>query len=152
MSFNKLKNPIFYIKKSRRPLSKKQNKLININLKKYIFKNFIKKFDKIFLEIGFGYGENLINLAKNNLDKIILGCEIYEPGIANLVNKLDKKKLKNIFIYPKNIFTLFKKIKKNSVEKVFLLFPDPWPKKRHYKRRLISKLLLKEIFKVLKKD
>ena len=144
--------PIFYKKKNRRPLSNKQKELLNFSLNKFLLKKEILQKKNIFLEIGFGYGENLINLAKKNLDKIILGCEIYEPGIANLVNKLDKKKLKNIFIYPKNIFILFKKIKKNSVEKVFLLFPDPWPKKRHYKRRLISKLLLKEIFKVLKKD
>ena len=149
MSFNKLKNPIFYIKKSRRPLSKKQNKLININLKKYIFKNFIKKFDKIFLEIGFGYGENLINLAKKNKKTLILGCEIYKPAIASVVEKIDEENLKNIQIFPKNIFDFFIKIKKNSINKIFLLFPDPWPKRKHHKRRLVNKALLKNFSKIL---
>ena len=142
----------FYKKKSRRKLSQKQKRLLEINLKKFIFKKRINSKKKIFLEIGFGYGDNLIFLAKKNLNKLILGCEVYEPGIANLLNKIDIEKIKNILIYPENIFSLFKKIKNSSIDKIFILFPDPWPKKRHFKRRLISPLFLNEINKILKKE
>ena len=49
-----------------------------------------------FLEIGFGYGENIINLAKKNPKKVIIGCEVYEPGITNLLKNIEKENLKNI--------------------------------------------------------
>ena len=124
--------PLYYKKKSRRALSKKQKKLIKINLKKFLFdKEKVKKSENI-LEIGFGYGENLVNFSINNPEKLIIGCEVYEPGIANLINKLESKKINNVIIYPENIFYLFDKLKKNSIDKIFVLFPDPWPKKKTF--------------------
>ena len=96
--------PLFYKKKPRRSLSKKQKKLLQFTLQKFLFKKKIVN-NKKFLEIGFGYGENLIHLSKNNPDTLIIGCEIYEPGIANLVEKIEAENLKNIYIYPKNIFS-----------------------------------------------
>ena len=122
-------NPVFYSRNSRRRLSSKQKKLIEINLKKYLFRGLKKKSHKVFLEIGFGHGENLINLAKKNKNNLILGCEIYKPAIAKIIEKIEEKNLKNILIFTEDIFLLFKKIKKNSIEEIFLLFPDPWPKK-----------------------
>ena len=95
---------------------------------------------------------NLIHLSKNNSDTSIIGCEVYEPGIANLVEKIEIEKLKNIYIYPKNIFSLFDNLEKNSFQKVFILYPDPWPKKKHFKRRLISEILLEKIYEILKKN
>ena len=143
--------PLFYKKKPRRPLSKKQRKLLKFTLQKFLFKKKIVN-NKKFLEIGFGYGENLIHLSKNNSDTSIIGCEVYEPGIANLVEKIEIEKLKNIYIYPKNIFSLFDNLEKNSFQKVFILYPDPWPKKKHFKRRLISEILLEKIYEILKKN
>ena len=143
--------PLFYKKKLRRPLSKKQKKLLKLTLQKFLFKKKIVN-NKKFLEIGFGYGENLIHLSKNNSDTSIIGCEVYEPGIANLVEKIEIEKLKNIYIYPKNIFSLFDNLEKNSFQKVFILYPDPWPKKKHFKRRLISEILLEKIYEILKKN
>ena len=142
----------FYKKKSRRKLSQKQKRLLKKNLKEFFFKKQTKNNKKFFLEIGFGYGDNLLFLAQKNIDKIILGCEVYEPGIANLLDKINIKKIKNILIYPENIFSLFEKIKKNSIDKIFILFPDPWPKKKHHKRRLISPFFINEINKILKKE
>ena len=144
--------PLFYKKKPRRPLSKKQKKLLKFTLQKFLFEKEIIHNNKKFLEIGFGYGENLIYLSKNNPDTSIIGCEVYEPGIANLVEKIETENLKNIYIYPKNIFSLFGNLKKNSFDKVFILYPDPWPKKKHFKRRLMSEILLKKIHEILKKD
>ena len=144
--------PLFYKKKPRRSLSKKQKKLLKFTLQKFLFEKEIINNNKKLLEIGFGYGENLIHLSKNNPDTLIIGCEIYEPGIANLVEKIEAENLKNIYIYPKNIFSLFDNLQKNSFQKVFILYPDPWPKKKHFKRRLISEILLKKIYKILKKN
>ncbi len=143
--------PLFYKKKPRRPLSKKQKELLKFTLQKFLFKKEkIQNSKKNFLEIGFGYGENIIYLSKKNPNKSIIGCEIYEPGIANLVAKIETENLKNIYIFPNSIFSLFSKLKKNSIEKIFILYPDPWPKKKHYKRRLISDVFLKKINKILK--
>ena len=139
--------PLFYKKKPRRYLSKKQKKLLEFTLQKFLFKKKNIKSNKKFLEIGFGYGENLIHLSKNNTEKIIIGCEVYEPGIANLVKNIEVENLENIYIYPKNIFTLFDRLEKDSIEKIFILYPDPWPKKKHFKRRLISEILLKKILR-----
>ena len=144
--------PLFYKKRPRRPLSKKQKKLLKFTLEKFLFEKKIIHNNKKFLEIGFGYGENLIHLSKNNPNTSIIGCEVYEPGIANLVEKIETENLKNIYIYPKNIFSLFGNLKKNSFDKVFILYPDPWPKKKHFKRRLMSEILLKKIHEILKKD
>ena len=148
----KILAPLFYKKKPRRPLSEKQKRLLRFNLKKYLFKKNFSTKKNIFLEIGFGYGENLINLCKKNTGKLIIGSEVYEPGIANLVENIEINNLKNILIYPRNIFFLFEELEKNSIEKVFILYPDPWPKKKHFKRRLISKFFLEKIHKVLKKN
>ena len=137
--------PLFYKKKLRRPLSKKLKKLLKFTLQKFLFEKEIINNNKKLLEIGFGYGENLIHLSKNNSDTSIIGCEVYEPGIANLIEKIEIENLKNIYIYPKNIFSLFDNLEKNSFEKIFILYPDPWPKKKHFKRRLISDILLKKI-------
>ena len=144
--------PLFYKKSPRRSLSKKQKKLLKFTLQKFLFEKEIINNNKKLLEIGFGYGENLIHLSKNNPDTSIIGCEVYEPGIANLVEKIETENLKNIYIYPKNIFSLFGNLKKNSFDKVFILYPDPWPKKKHFKRRLMSEILLKKIHEILKKD
>ena len=148
-----IEQPIFYKKKARRPLSKKQKNLLFITLEKYLFKKrVLKKNCEKILEIGFGYGENLIHLSKKNNRKLFVGCEIYEPGIANLVEKIEVEKLKNIYLYTKNIFLLFKELRKNSIDKVFILYPDPWPKKKHFKRKIISKLFIKKLNYILKKN
>ena len=144
--------PLFYKKSPRRSLSKKQKKLLKFTLQKFLFEKEIINNNKKLLEIGFGYGENLIHLSKNNPDTSIIGCEVYEPGIASLVEKIESENLKNIYIYPNNVFSLFDNLEKNSFEKVFILYPDPWPKKKHFKRRLISDILLEKIRKILKKN
>ncbi len=147
----KKSQPLFYTRKPRRPLSKKQKRKIKFLLPKYLLKKNVVDKKQLILEIGSGYGENLIKIAKKNNKKSIIGCEVYEPAIANILEKIEDHKLENISIYPKNIFSLLKILRKNSVEKIFILYPDPWPKKRHYKRRLISQFFLEKIYKILQK-
>jgi tRNA (guanine-N7-)-methyltransferase len=105
---------------------------------------------KIYLEIGFGHGEFLIQQAINNKDIGFIGCEVYLNGILNLVRKIREYKLPNIRLYDKDARILLKNIKDNTLDKIFILFPDPWPKKKHNKRRIINQEFLNILHKKLK--
>ena len=109
--------------------------------------------DKRILEIGFGDGENLISSAQNNLNFFFFGVEVYEMGVANILKSMETNGISNVKI----IFGDVKEaLEKNSVEDYFdeilIFFPDPWPKRKHNKRRLVSEDFLFEIKKILKKD
>lgn len=96
-------------------------------------------------------GHNLINLAKKNPNTIHVGVDPFINGIANLVDNCLKNKIKNILIYPKPIEDFFNKFNNLFFDKVFILFPDPWPKKKHNKRRLFQKAFVLKILKNIKK-
>ena len=96
-------------------------------------------FEKIIIDIGSGSGENSLFLAKKNPDKLIIASEVFKDGNINLCNQLLKLKIKNVKLFSENAIKLFEKLKKeNFIEEIWILFPDPWPKKRHQKRRLID--------------
>jgi len=101
--------------------------------------------EKIWLEIGFGSGENIKWQLDNNKDIGFIACEPYINGIADLLILLDKEQLRRIKIYNGDVRDLFQIFNPNTFEKVFILFPDPWPKKKHYKRRIIQKATLNTI-------
>ncbi|MEM7074074.1 MAG: tRNA (guanine(46)-N(7))-methyltransferase TrmB [Pseudomonadota bacterium] len=92
----------------------------------------------VWLEIGFGGGEHLVHQAHLNPDVGFIGCEPYVNGIAMLLGKLRKTPLDNIRVYPDDARNLFDVLPENSVEKTFLLYPDPWPKARHHRRRFVT--------------
>ena len=103
------------------------------------------------IEIGFGDGAALIESALKNPDKNFIGIEVYGSGLGQCLNKIDKHKIKNIrLIYGDAVEVFEQFIIKKSVEKINILFPDPWPKKRHHKRRLINKGFLTLLSKSLK--
>jgi len=102
------------------------------------------------IEIGFGDGAALIESALKNPDKNFIGIEVYGSGLGQCLNKIDKHKIKNIrLIYGDAVEVFEQFIIKKSVEKINILFPDPWPKKRHHKRRLINKRFLALLSKSL---
>jgi tRNA (guanine-N7-)-methyltransferase len=102
------------------------------------------------IEIGFGDGAALIESALKNPDKNFIGIEVYGSGLGQCLNKIDKHKIKNIrLIYGDAVEVFEQFITKKSVEKINILFPDPWPKKRHHKRRLINKRFLALLSKSL---
>ena len=95
--------------------------------------------NKIILDIGSGRGENALCLAQQFPEKLIIACEIYKDGNISLYNQLIDKKINNVKIFNQNVLILFENSNLNILlEEVWILFPDPWPKKRHHKRRLIN--------------
>lgn len=92
----------------------------------------------VWLEVGFGGGEHLIHQAAENPDVGIIGCEPYINGVAMLLGKIRKAGLDNLRVYPGDARDLFDVIPNNLISKVFLLYPDPWPKARHHRRRFVT--------------
>ncbi len=99
---------------------------------------FIKK-QPIVIDIGFGNGESLLYLAKQHANLNFLGVEVYRPGIGNLLRNIYLEKIENIRVVNKDVVELLQNnISTNSISSALIWFPDPWPKKRHHKRRLIQ--------------
>lgn len=106
----------------------------------------------IILEIGFGGGEHMLELSKRYPDSLIIGSEPFINGVASLLSSISKNNLildefKNINIYPDDvrIFLNDKNYKNLKFSKIYILHPDPWPKKKHTKRRLLNSDFLKLI-------
>ena len=91
------------------------------------------------LDIGFGAGETLVSIAQNKLDMSLLGAEVYRSGIGTVLSKADEFNLENIKIVNEDAEDLLQnKIPDNSFDVIIMFYPDPWPKRRHHKRRLIK--------------
>ena len=106
----------------------------------------------VWLEIGFGGGEHLAHQAKANPEIGFIGCEPYLNGVAMLLGKIQSDGLDNIRVYPGDARHLFDVLPPQSISRAFLLYPDPWPKKRHHRRRFVTQEYLAPLAKVMKKD
>ena len=98
----------------------------------------IKRFKSFNLEIGFGVGENIFAQSQKNKNDLFLGCDPYLSGSLKLKKNIKEYGLKNLFFTNLDFLELFKFLKGIIFKKIIILFPDPWPKKRHKKRRLIN--------------
>lgn len=107
-------------------------------------------FKRIFLEIGFGSGEHIAKMAMSNPNDLFIGCEPFINGVASLLVKIDENKIKNIRIYQFDARILIKGIPENILSGVFLLFPDPWPKRKHIKRRFLQDKTIIDLYNRLK--
>ena len=91
------------------------------------------------LEIGFGNGENLAALAHAHPERDYLGVEVHRPGVGRLLLALEQQQLRNVRIICHDaVEVLERQIAPGSLAEILILFPDPWPKKRHHKRRLVQ--------------
>ena len=106
---------------------------------------------KNWLEIGFGGGEHLAHIAGLHPEVNCIGCEPYINGIAGLLAQIAKNNTKNIQIYPDDARDLLAKLPNDSLERVYILYPDPWLKSRHKKRRIVNSELLNVLARVMKK-
>lgn len=136
-----------------------QKKAYNTLLKSYSinFSEDIVDFDcyfeikDIFCEIGFGMGDATLEIAEKNRDKAYIAIDVHKPGIGKILHEIDKKGLKNIKIIEYDAVKVFEKMfKDESISGVHIFFPDPWPKKKHYKRRLIKEDFINLISQKLK--
>ncbi|MBF0379800.1 MAG: tRNA (guanosine(46)-N7)-methyltransferase TrmB [Magnetococcales bacterium] len=94
---------------------------------------------KLWLEIGFGNGEYLAHLAALNPDDCFIGVDVFQEGVSALLRRLERQNSSNVRVGVDNAnIVLLEKIPFNSLDRVVINFPDPWPKKRHHKRRLIQ--------------
>ena len=105
----------------------------------------------VVLEIGFGMGQTLFELAKTNPDKHYVGIEVHRPGVGALLASVKEEELQNIRVYSEDATVILKEcILPHSISEVLIYFPDPWPKKRHHKRRLIQVAFIQQLLTVLK--
>ena len=122
------------------------------------FKEYILNLGEIFentnpviLEIGFGMGHATVEIAENNPDINYIGIEVHTPGIGKVLSEIENRKLRNLkLINYDAVETIRIMIKECSLSGVHIFFPDPWPKKKHHKRRLIQDPFIKEIIGKLK--
>lgn len=105
---------------------------------------------KVALEIGFGGGEHLLAQAKHNPDTLWIGCEPFINGVAKCLAGIDKEKLTNIRLFTNDARELIEQMPDQSVDSIFILFPDPWPKARHNKRRLVNPQTLAMLHRIHK--
>lgn len=111
---------------------------------------FTPKPSHIWLEIGFGGGEHLAAQAATHPDVGFLGCEPFLDGVSKLIAMLQEQALTNVRLLDDDVRLLLERLPDACLDKVFILFPDPWPKARHHKRRLINTALLCMLARVMK--
>lgn len=104
---------------------------------------------EFWLEIGFGGGEHLAWQAAHHPDVGFVGAEYFFNGIASLLRHIDDRRLENLRIYDGDVRDFLPRLTAGSLNRIFILFPDPWPKSRHNKRRLIQDDTLGELVRVL---
>ncbi len=103
------------------------------------------------MEVGYGMGEATWQIAKANPDINYLGVEVHMPGVGKLMARLDEYELTNVRLIERDVFeVLYYMVKGSSLDGVHLFFPDPWPKKRHFKRRIVNERFLSDISAKLK--
>ena len=144
-----------YLSSRNRSLTKDQKSILDFYQKKISLESFceiekIEEYNYISLEIGFGTGDILLHNALNFPNNLFIGIEYYKKGIAQLLLNIEKHNLKNIRLFYGDAFAYLKQAKTNYLDEILIMFPDPWPKKRHWKRRIINNNSVNEISRSLK--
>lgn len=111
---------------------------------------FARPVREVWLEIGFGGGEHLAWQAAQNPDVGLIGAEPFINGVAKLLAQVEERQLDNIRILDDDIRPRLPQIGDATVSRAFLLFPDPWPKARHHKRRFVNQSNLAQLHRILK--
>ena len=104
---------------------------------------------EVWLEIGFGGGEHLAHQAAQFPEVNFIGAEPFRNGVAKLLALIEEKALSNIRIHDDDVRYLLEKLPPASLAKIFVLYPDPWPKKRHHDRRIVNADTLKQFHALL---
>jgi tRNA (guanine-N7-)-methyltransferase len=109
------------------------------------------KAQPVVMEIGYGMGEATWQIAKANPSTNYVGVEVHMPGVGKLMAKINEFELTNVKLIERDVFEVFHfMISDGALDGVHLYFPDPWPKKRHNKRRIVNQRFIAEVAKKLK--
>ncbi|HJZ42466.1 MAG TPA: tRNA (guanine(46)-N(7))-methyltransferase TrmB [Hyphomicrobiaceae bacterium] len=111
---------------------------------------FAAPIEDVWLEIGFGGGEHLIWQAKANAQVGLIGCEPFRDGIVKALGAIELEKIGNVRLHAEDARPVLRWLPKASIGRTFILFPDPWPKKRHHKRRLVSEATLAQLARIMR--
>lgn len=107
-------------------------------------------FNETWLEIGFGGGEHLVAQAGAHPKALIIGAEPFEDGVVKVLTAIEDMGLANIRVHADDVRPLLRWLPDASIARAFVLFPDPWPKSRHRKRRLVNAALLRDLARVMR--
>ena len=103
----------------------------------------------LWLEVGFGGGEHMVHQAARTPGAQIIGCEPFINGVAMLLGKIAAAGVDNVHVYPGDVRDLFEVLPDACIARAFLLYPDPWPKTRHHRRRFVTPGYLGPLARVL---
>ncbi|MDP1737885.1 MAG: tRNA (guanosine(46)-N7)-methyltransferase TrmB [Caulobacter sp.] len=106
--------------------------------------------EAVWLEIGFGGGEHMAGQAERSRGTLIIGVEPFLNGVASALRHVDERKLANVRVHQGDAREVASRLPDGCLDRVFVLFPDPWPKSRHHKRRIIQPDFLVELARLLK--
>ena len=110
------------------------------------------KVNKVIMEIGFGMGEATAIIAKNHPDNAYIAVDVHPPGIGKLLSRIDEDKLSNVKVIEDDVHVVLQHMfADHCLDGIHLYFPDPWPKKKHNKRRIVNDGFLQLIHPKLKK-
>lgn len=105
----------------------------------------------IYLEIGFGNGEFLAGQAKTHPEVDFIGIEVHRPGVGRLLGELQTKEIANVRVFCADAVEVLRtQIQDHALTRVYILFPDPWPKRKHQKRRLVQPEFVEMLYKKVK--
>jgi tRNA (guanine-N7-)-methyltransferase len=122
-----------------------------IELGKHSFAEIIHSYQTCILEIGFGMGDSLLAMAQNAPDTLFIGIEVHGPGVGRLLHLIGEHQVNNIRVMQCDaVEALQHFFPDHSLDQVQLFFPDPWPKKRHFKRRIVQTAFVSLIAQKLK--
>lgn len=106
---------------------------------------------ELVLEVGFGMGDSLIEMAQDSLEQNFIGIEVHTPGVGRLMNRIEEEGLANLKAYSEDAVEVIEQcIVDNSLSKIQIFFPDPWHKKKHNKRRIIQSDFVQKLRSKLK--
>ncbi|MGL4325278.1 MAG: tRNA (guanine(46)-N(7))-methyltransferase TrmB, partial [Beijerinckiaceae bacterium] len=111
---------------------------------------FANPVSQLWMELGFGGGDHLLQRAAENPDTGFFGCEAYIDGVARVVGEIVKQGSGNIRLYDGDAIELIERLPDASLDRIYLLYPDPWPKRRQRKRRFVSDERLAALARILK--
>jgi len=147
----------FYGRRKGRPLSPRLRRLVDDNLPSLRFDpatapsdQFANAPSDLFLEIGFGGGEHLAGLAAARPDAGFIGAEPFLNGVATLVRMISEESLDNIRIWDDDVRLILKGLPDRCLAGAYVMFPDPWPKKRHAARRILNAAMMAELARLIR--